>query len=110
MNTATFKPWLGGVLSKFVSGMAHGALIGSGTGAIVTTAEGRIPSHHEIILTAIISLLSGGLKDVWLYIENNPLPDLFSNPIIAPIPGPVATPTVSDQPSTLAQPIATTKT
>ena len=106
---STFMPWLGGLLSEFVGGVAHGAFTGGIGTSAVGASDGTLTTQSMLIKATLIFALVSGLKDVGLYVNKNPLPNLFAQPVIAPVPGPVATPTVSDQPSTLAQPIATPK-
>lgn len=109
MSQSTFKPWLGAIISEFVSGVFHGSVVGAGTITAVDTASNVQTTGHGILWATAIAAIIGGVKDIALYIQTNPMPNVFSSPTIAPVPGPVATPTVSDQQSTLTQPSATTK-
>lgn len=104
---STLKPWLGAILSKFVAGMAHGALLGNFIGAGQTIVTQVAPDQRTLIWTNVLGIFGNAFKEVFLYVQSNPLPNLLAAPVIAPIPGPVAPPTVSDQPSTLMQPTAT---
>lgn len=101
---STLKPWLGAIISKFVSGLFHGSLVGGGTVAIADTTAGTNVTTHNLLVATLISAIIGAIKDVGFYINANPMPNIFAQPIVAPVAGPVATPSVSDQPATLVSP------
>ncbi len=97
---STLFPWVGAILSKAVSGFAHGAATAAGVGLVVNTLDQAI---GLLKITALGGCV-GAVKDVFLYINKNPMPNIFAAPTIAPVAGPVATPTIGDQPKTLASP------
>lgn len=103
-TNSTFKPWLGGIISQFIGGLFHGSVVGAGGTTALDISSGQITSVKRILLGTVIAALIGAIKDVSLYVNENPMPNIFAQPVVAPIPGPVAAPTVSDQPSTLVSP------
>ena len=86
----TLLPWLGSILSEAVSGFAHGAVVGGGTGTVVT---GDIKAA---VHSAIIGGCLAAAKDVALYINANPMPNFLA----APAPAPVAAAAAPVHPTT----------
>lgn len=101
-SKSTLLPWIGAIISEFISGVFHGSVTGAGVS--VFAADGQTLVTKKIIIMTIVGACIGGIKDVALYIQSNPMPNVFAQPVVAPVAGPVATPTVSDQPTTLVQP------
>lgn len=108
-SNSTLLPWIGALISQFISGVAHGGFVGGVGTAAVDASNSQLATQATLIKATLIMAFVGGLKDVALYINANPMPNIFAPPVIAPVVGPVATPTVSDQPSTLSSPTVTPK-
>jgi hypothetical protein len=90
LRDSTLIRWLGAIISEAVSGFAHGAIIGGG-GAAAADDFGML------VKVTITSGLISAAKDVFLYINANPMPNVFAAPIIAPVaPVPAVIPTTSE--------------
>lgn len=78
-------------MSECVSGFAHGAVVGSG----VDVASG---DFTKLLRFALVGGAVGAAKDMALYIQQNPMPNIFAPPQIAPTAAPVSPPTLGDPP------------
>lgn len=106
VNTEALTPWLGAILSKFISGLFHGTVV-SGVvvsgGKVAADATG-IPAQNPhlelwaLIVGTAIGAVTSGIKDVAFFVNANPMPNIFAPPVIAPAIAPVAEPSISSAP------------